>query len=191
VKSHRHILAFVLACVCVLPSFNTLKAQSSKPLVEGVEVLGNRRLTLSEILSHIKTRPGETFSQELCERDLNALLALGLFDKLKTRVIAETGVRGGVVVIFEVVELPLIIDVKVTNLRGVDEPTVLKRFKEKDVNLVKGGVYDSVKLIVAERVLKEILDAHGWPNTAVDVRTGPDSSAMYLSLIFNVTYENN
>jgi outer membrane protein assembly factor BamA len=172
-----------------LSAFNTLKAQSSKPLVEGVEVVGNRRLTLREILSHIKTRPGEPISQELCERDLNALLALGLFDKLKTRVIAETGVRGGVVVIFEVVELTLVSDVKVTNLRGVDEPTVLKRFKEKDVNLVKGGVYDRVKLIAAERALKELLDAHGWPNTTIDVRTGPESSAMYSSLIFNINYE--
>jgi outer membrane protein assembly factor BamA len=191
VKSHRHILAFVAACVCVLPAFNTLKAQSSRPLVEGVEVVGNRRLTFSEILSHTKTRPGEPFSQELCERDLNALFELGLFDKLKTRVITDTGVRGGVVVIFEVVELPLVTDVKVTNLRGVDETAVLKRSKEKDVNLVKGGVYDPVKLLAAERALKELLNAHGWPNITVDVRKETDGSLMYLSIIFNVTYEND
>ena len=187
-KSHRHILAFVAAWVCVLLAFNTLSAQRSTPLVEGVEVVGNRRLALKEILSHIKTRPGEPFSAELCERDLNALFATGLFDKLRTRVISESGVRGGVVVIFEVAELPLVADVKVKNLRGLDEATVLQRFREKDVNLFKGGVYDPVKITSAQRVLKELLEAHGWPNTTIRLQWEVPSS-MYCSVTFNVEYE--
>ena len=188
-KSHRHILAFVVACVCVVPAFNTLKAQSSNPLVEGVEVVGNRRLTSKEILSHIKTRPGEPVSQELCERDLNALFATGLFDKLKTRVISESGVRGGVVVIFEVVELPLVSDIRVTNLRSLDEAAVLQRFRDKDVNLIKGMVYDPVKITAAQRILKELLEAHGWPNTTITVQSETAGSGMYRSLTFNVAYE--
>ena len=188
-RIHRHILVFVAACVCILLAFNALKAQGSTTLVEGVEVVGNRRLTLKQILSLIKTRPGEPFSQELCERDLNALFATGLFDKLRTRVISESGVRGGVVIIFEVVELPLVSDIKVTNLRGVDEDVVLQRFREKDVNLVKGGVYDPPKVVAAQRVLKELLEARGWPNTTITELTEDAGSGMYLLVTFNVAYE--
>jgi outer membrane protein assembly factor BamA len=150
--------------------------------------VGHRRLTLKEILTHIKTRPGEPFSQELCERDLNALFATGLFDKLKTRVISESGVRGGVVIIFEVVELPLVSDIKVKNLRSLDEAAVLQRFREKDVNLVKGMVYDSVKIATAQRVLKELLEAHGWPNTTITL-TWEVPSSMYCLLTLNVVYD--
>ena len=176
------------AIVLVLASTYTVRAQRSQPLVEAVEVVGNRRLTWEEILSHIKMRPGDTFNREQCERDFNALLALGLFDKLKTRVISEAGVRGGVNVIFEVVELPLVVDIKFRNLRTLDESTVLQRFREKDVNLVKGGVYDPVKLTSAQRVLKELLEARGWPNTTITLQWEVPS-AMYCSVTFNVEYE--
>lgn len=186
----RDILGVVVLAASVLfvPSVNTVHAQRSQPLVESVEVVGNRRLTLKEILAHIKTRPGEPLSQELFERDLDALFATGLFDRLKTRVISESGVRGGVVVIFEVVELPLVSDIKVANLRSLDEATVLQRFREKDVNLVKGMVYDPVKITAAQRILKELLEASGWPNTTITVKWEVPSS-MYCVLTLNVAYE--
>src|SRR5438309_8678741 len=72
------------------------EAQSSKR-VETVEVVGNRRLSREYILSHIKTRAGETFSAKRSQRDLKEILALGVFDKAKTRIITEQGERGGVV----------------------------------------------------------------------------------------------
>ncbi len=114
---------------------------------------------------------------------------MGLFDKLKTRVVSETGMRGGVNMIFEVVELPLVIDIKFGNLRGLDESEVLQRFREKDVNLVKGGVYDPPKVVAAQRVLKELLEARGWPNTKITGLTEDAGSGMYLLITLNVAYE--
>ena len=188
-NARRYNFAAALAVSALfLFSSNTVQAQRSQPLVEAVDVVGNRRLTSNEILTHIKTRPGEPFSQELCEHDLNALFATGHFDKLKTRVISESGVRGGLVVIFEVVELPLVSDIKVANLRSLDEATVLQRFREKDVNLVKGMVYDPVKIATAQRILKELLEARGWPNTTITVKWEVPSS-MNCVLTFNVAYE--
>jgi len=75
-------------------------------LVESVVVIGNRKLTTNQILSWIRTKPGEEFSFEQVNQDLLSILAKGYFDKIQTRVTAEDGVRGGVVVTFEVVELP-------------------------------------------------------------------------------------
>ncbi|HEY0082825.1 MAG TPA: POTRA domain-containing protein [Pyrinomonadaceae bacterium] len=76
-----------------------------------VEIQGNRRLTDEDILALIKARPGEPFSERQIQNDLQRLMESGVFNKTKTRVITEPGARGGVVVIFEVFELPQILEV--------------------------------------------------------------------------------
>lgn len=78
----------------------------SERLVESIEVIGNRRLTAKEIFSWIQTQPGNPYSENQVKRDFDAILATGYFDKTQTRAIIEDGVRGGVRVIFKVVELP-------------------------------------------------------------------------------------
>ena len=57
-------------------------------------------------MSHLKTRPGESYGQEQITADLQSILMLGFFDRKETRVRVEEGSRGGVNVIFELVELP-------------------------------------------------------------------------------------
>src|SRR6267378_1572735 len=92
-------------------------AQRSSRLVEGVAVIGYRRLSKEDILKHVKTKPGEVYSWKQVQRDLQSVLALGVFDKRETRVLQETGQRGGVVIIFEVVELPRILEISFKGLR--------------------------------------------------------------------------
>jgi TonB family protein len=76
-------------------------------LVEAVELVGNRRLKASEISQHFETKPGEPYDAGQVQHDLASILAMGLFDRNGTRVTLEAGVRGGVVIVFEVQELPL------------------------------------------------------------------------------------
>jgi len=186
-RVRRFATASILFAACFLPSFNTIQAQRSKTLVEAVEVVGNRRLSAKDILAHIKTQPGEPFTFEQCNRDLEELLGLGVFNKLETRVVSEPGVRGGVVVIFEVVELPLLLEVKFSNLRGIDESKVLRVFREKDIHLVKDAVYDPVKVRAARRVLQELLASHGWPNAVVTIRS--EIGGSYVSIQFEISYD--
>ena len=74
-------------------------------LVEGVEITGLRSKSSQEIMAHLKTRAGEPYRQELVTADLQSLLALGFFDKRESRVRIEDGIRGGINVVFELVEL--------------------------------------------------------------------------------------
>src|SRR4051812_30394993 len=69
-------------------------SQQQQVLVESVDVQGNRRLRDEDILYYVQTRPGDVFNQQQVERDLQAILALGFFDKTATRVLTEEGVRG-------------------------------------------------------------------------------------------------
>jgi outer membrane protein insertion porin family len=149
----------------------TARAQNTQQrLVESVDIQGNRRLRDDDLLYYIQTRPGDVFSADQIQRDLQALLALNFFDKTYTRVLTEEGVRGGVNVIFEVRELPIIRDLQFEGLKSVQESDVLKAFRENRVGISKEVVYDPVKARGAVRVLKELLASKGRPNATVEIK---------------------
>lgn len=79
--------------------------QYSPPLVDMVEVAGTRRLRNENILYYVQTRAGDSYNGRQVQRDLQAILALGYFDKTATRVVTRKGERGGVEVTFIVKEL--------------------------------------------------------------------------------------
>ncbi len=76
-------------------------------LIESVELTGLRSKSPQEIMAILKTRAGEAFKDEQVRADLRALLALGFFEPLNTKVRVEEGLRGGVNVVFELSELRL------------------------------------------------------------------------------------
>ncbi|MDQ4120905.1 MAG: hypothetical protein M3209_05620, partial [Acidobacteriota bacterium] len=108
---------------------NTSRQQQTQQLVESVDFQGNRRLRDEDLLYYIQTRPGDQFSPQQIERDLQALLSLNFFDKTETRVLTEEGVRGGVNVIFEVRELPIIRDLQFEGTKAISESDILKAFR--------------------------------------------------------------
>ncbi|HSK71067.1 MAG TPA: POTRA domain-containing protein, partial [Pyrinomonadaceae bacterium] len=126
---------------------DTPKTEITAPqqLVESVDIQGNRRLRDEDLLYYIKTRPGNVYNPQELERDLRELLSLNFFDKTETRVLTEPGVRGGVNVIFEVKELPIIRDLQFEGMDAVPESDILKAFRENRVGISKEAVYDPVK----------------------------------------------
>lgn len=177
----------LIAIGSVLIPVQSAHAQHSNTLVEAVEVIGNRRLTAKEILSNIKTRPGEPFSDKQSQRDLRKLLALGVFDATQTRVMIDPGVRGGFVVIFEVVELPLLLEVKFQGLRGITESEIIEVLRERNIHLVKDAVYDVGKVRIARGVIQQLLSSRGWPDAVITVREEVGST--YASIEFTIRYE--
>src|SRR5437660_1472524 len=141
--------------------------QPQPRVVEDVDIIGNRRLRKEDILYYIQTHPGDVYNEAQIARDLQTILALGFFDKVGTRVTTEDGPRGGVRVIFEVVELPIIRDIQFEGLKSVAESDVLKTFREKRVGVSKEAILDPVKVRNAERAIKEMLASKGHPNAVV------------------------
>ncbi len=163
------------------------KTESTKQqqLIETVDIQGNRRLRDDDLLYYIKTRPGDVFSPQQLERDLKELLSLNFFDKTATKVLTEEGVRGGVNVIFEVKELPLIRDLQFKGLKAITESDILKAFREQRVGISKESIYDPVKLKNATRSVRELLAAKGFPNAKVDVKD-EEVSATSIALTFTI-----
>ncbi len=158
-------------------------------LVESVDIQGNRRLRDEDLLYFIKTRAGDTYSQVQIERDLKELLSLNFFDKVYTRVYTEEGARGGVNVIFEVKELPIIRDLQFTGLSAVPESDVLKAFREGRVNISKEAVYNPVNAQKGVRVIREQLASKGYPNAKVTVKE-EEVSATSVAVTFDVEQGN-
>src|SRR5829696_7669410 len=186
--------AFWLLFLGLLTGFSAMflaparvKAQQTQPqrLVESVDIIGNRRLRKDDILYYIQTRPGDPYSVDQVQRDYQTLLSLTFFDKTATRVLTENGPRGGVNIIFEVKELPVIRDLTFEGLKSVAESDVLKAFRERRVGVSKESIYDPVKVRTAMRVIKELLSAGGHPNATVEERT-EEVSATSLAITFHV-----
>ncbi len=187
---YRGFLLIVLSGIVLLASMiyalpRVLAQQTQQRLVESVDILNNRRLRKDDILYYVQTRPGDPYNEAQVQRDLQAILALGFFDKTATRVLTEEGARGGINVIFEVKELPIIRDLQFEGLKSVAESDVLKAFRERRVGISKESVYDPVKARNAVRVLKELLASKGHPNATVEQKRD-EVSATSTALTFVV-----
>jgi outer membrane protein insertion porin family len=166
-------LIFVSAVIGISTLFinpQPARAQTGQRLVETVDIQGNRRLRDEDILYYVQTRAGDAYNPDQVQRDLLAILALGFFDKTETRVLTEEGARGGVNVIFEVKELPIIRDIQFEGLKSVPESDVLKAFREQRIGVSKESILDQVKIRNASRVIRELLASRGRPNATVEPR---------------------
>lgn len=191
--SYRGFLVFILSGFIGLSAFliSPKNTQAQQPAaqqrtVEDVQVIGNRRLRREDVLYYVQVRPGDPFSEAQIQRDLQTILSLTFFDKVQSRVYTEEGPRGGVVVIFEVKELPIIRDLQFDGLKSVAESDVLKAFRERRVGVSKESIYDPVKARNAVRVIKELLAEGGHPNATVEQRR-EDISQTSIGLTFVIS----
>jgi TonB family protein len=138
-------------------------------IVEAVEIVGNRRITANEIMVLIQTRPGDLCRVQQLKKDLAAIMATGYFDSGDTRVQTENGAGGGVVIVIEVHELPLISEVKFEGLKGVAESVILEALSKEEIDLREGRVYDPVKVKTAISVIRKVLESSGQRDVDVEL----------------------
>ena len=143
-------------------------AAAAGRLVEELDIMGNRRITKEQLLPLIKTRAGDIYNSDQVHKDLMAILATGLFNAMSTRVTIDDAVRGGVRVIFEVMELPLITEIKIEGLKAGDESAVLNELVKQRVNLTVGRPLDLAGLRKATFVIEQFFQAQGWANAKAE-----------------------
>ncbi len=165
------------------------KAIAAQQIVESVDIQGNRRLRDEDLIYYIRTRPGDTYDPAALERDLRELLSLNFFDKSATRVLTTDGVRGGVNVIFEVREWPIIRDLQFVGNKALPESDILKAFREENAGIAKERIYDPVKGRGAIRILRELLASKGYPNSTIVIKE-EEVSATSIALTFEIEQGN-
>lgn len=186
-KPHRLLFntLAITSSIFLFATFHSIEAQQrNQRLVETVDVQGNRRLTDMEILAHVKTRVGETFNSNQVQLDLQSILEMGVFDRVQTRVMTEEGARGGVGVIFEVWELPIIKAIKFEGLRNIEDAEIINLLRQKKINVAAGVVYDPVQIRSAARAIKEFFLSRNWSSVSVTTSLEDvDATSVSLTLI--------
>jgi outer membrane protein insertion porin family len=177
----RTLLAALVLSQLTLPLTGLSRAalargQQPQRLIEDVNITGNRRNRKEDLLYYIQTRPGDAYNEAQVQRDFRTLMDLGFFNRTESRVVTEEGPKGGIIVTFEVKELPIIRDLQFEGLKSVPESDVLKAFRERRIGIQKENASDPVKLNNAVRTIKELLSAKGHPNATVEIRRDEISS---------------
>ncbi len=162
-------------------------AEAAGRLVEEIDIMGNRRMTMQEILAVIKTRPGDPYNATQVEADLDEFLNTGYFDKSATRVTMETAPRGGVRVIFEVRELPLIAEIVFAGVAQFEGPSIIsKEFGLQRVDLRVGRPFDPVNLKKATRAVEGYFQSQGWINVKAEASV-ESLTATEVKIVFKIT----
>lgn len=185
----RYFLASVLAIllsffIWTRPAF-AQNPQAAETFVEEVEIRGNRRIPRESVLYYVQSKPQDKFDMSLAERDLQAIIQMGLFDPLATKLFVEDGSRGGKVIIFQVKEYPIIRSMEYHGMKSITESDVLDKFKEKHIQVGKEQSFDPVKVNGARLIIRELLAEKGHPEADVSVEV-QEISATTVGLVFNV-----
>lgn len=155
-------------------------------VIEDLDIMGNRRFTKTEVLSWIRIRPGDSFSVEKVKQDFNSVLSTGYFDKLYTRVFTEEANRGGVRVVFEVRELPLIFEVKFVGVNESEQASIDEGLRERKMNLRSGAPFDAVQAKMGSNVIEHFLESKRRHDVTVELLV-ENLAADKVSLTFIVT----
>jgi outer membrane protein insertion porin family len=136
--------------------------------IEGIRIVGNRRITESTIRYYIQSREEGVYDERQAFDDYRALLSTNFFEDAKLK---RTEGETGVIIIFEVVERPLIRSIEYEGMKSFKESDVLERFRDMRVGLSLDSPLDPAKLPLARRAIKGILDQNGRPLGRVEVET--------------------
>ncbi len=179
------LILAILSLVSMPPAQAQAPQAGQDVSVEEVEIRGNRRIPKESILYYVQSKPQDRFDVGLAQRDLQAIIQMGLFDPLATKLYVEDGNRGGKIIIFQVKEYPIIRALDYRGLKSATESEVLTRWKEQRVQVSKESQFDPAKANAARLVLRALLAEKGHPDATVSVEV-EDISATTVALIFDV-----
>lgn len=183
---HKKFYKVLTAVTCICFVFvSGAAAQYAGKLVETVDIQGNRRLTDEELLKYVKTRPGDKYEDVRVQQDLQALNQSGQFDPTANRVVVEEGARGGVYIIFEVKELPVVTELHFSGLHYVSEQELLAEFRERKTAIEINEIYSPVKVRKVVGIIREYLATRGYADAQVSVGE-EEVSATSVTLTFRI-----
>ena len=150
--------------------------------VEGIRVIGNRRIPKETVLARMFTHVGNQYDPISVERDFNSLWNTGYFETLR---IEREDSEKGVILNVYVQEKPTIREVNYKGLNSFSVSDVLDRFKKEKVAISVESQFDPTKVKRAEAVLREMLAEHGhqFATIKTEVKNIPPAS---VQVNFNI-----
>lgn len=110
-KTIRGVISFVLIAfifVSMSDAINAAEIEGSTPIIKFLEIKGNKKIEEETIQAKIKSKVGNSFSQQTVQNDIKTLYGLGYFDDIKVEV---ESFEDGIKLIFAIKEKPTIISI--------------------------------------------------------------------------------
>lgn len=178
------MVACALALLCADSAFGqTPEAISTpppaanvvEPNVTEVRIVGNRGVATSKVLNEISTRAGRPFDQVMLEKDMRKLSSKTWFLKVTPHV---EHTAGGVVVVFEVVERPMLEEIKYLGNVQIKTKTLANQ-----TELKRGDALDLYAIEEGKRKIEEYYKEKGYSHARVTILEGTkprDRRVIYL-----------
>lgn len=145
------------------------------PLVVDVVIRGNETVPESQIIALLRTRKDRYFDPETVQADVRRLVTQGKFRDVRTH---TQHVPGGVVVTFEVFEVPTIRYVKFLGNRAISDKALLRQ-----TGLKVGDALNHFSVQEGRRKLEEFYHSKGFSRAQVSIFEGDqptDRGVVYL-----------
>ncbi|MDX2115692.1 MAG: BamA/TamA family outer membrane protein [Planctomycetota bacterium] len=135
-------------------------------MVREIRFEGLNRVTRTFVDNQLRTMPGLPLSWETVREDLRRLERLGEFRDIQADVLVDPDLN--VVVLFRVVEAPIVNDVAVTGNRQVNDQDIQEAVGSF-VSLIRGIPIDDYQIGRAQRAIEELYRNKGFYLVKVDV----------------------
>ena len=149
--------------------FSGLGFAQEGEIVQSIRVQGNKRVDDSTILYYIKTEIGKPLSRQQIRKDIEKIYDLGQFKDIQVDTQSEPG---GLSVIFKVVEIASIGDLKIIGNKVLDSEDILEK-----IGLRRGAVFHDQQVAESIETIDKLYEAKGYffAEAKIETELTPDN----------------
>jgi outer membrane protein insertion porin family len=160
--------------------------QQNMPTIDRIEFQGNRRIRTETLQARIFSRAGDPYNEDALRRDFQALWNTQYFEDVRLEVQDSPTKPNAKIVIFYVVERPIIRRIEYHGIKSITESDILDRFKDRKVGLSVEGQFDPTKIKKAEVAIKDLESEHGHQFAVVKPTYERIPSTNAVKLVFTI-----
>jgi outer membrane protein insertion porin family len=166
--SVRKFLLSIWIVLCFL-LFSALVHAQEGEIVQSIKVQGNKRVDDSTILYYIKTEIGDPLSRIQIRKDIEEIYDLGQFKDIQ---VETDNVTDGVSVVFKVVEIPSIGDIKITGNDKIDSEDITEQ-----IGLKRGAAFHDQNVASSIEAINKLYATKGFffAQTKIETEVTPDN----------------
>ena len=152
------------------------KPQLLNSTVSGIDIQGNKEITSDKILDAVKSRIGDSLSQEKVNVDIKSISSMGFFEDVKADFVKE---KGGTRIVFTIKENPAIKDISFEGVSIYTKDSLIKVMTSKQGNMMNfKDLQEDIKAI------DDLYHKDGYVlERVVDVTTDPVTKILKVKVI--------
>ncbi|MFQ5719053.1 MAG: outer membrane protein assembly factor [Acidobacteriota bacterium] len=166
----KSVLLFWLGAALAAAAMAQAVSPDATPIIVDVRVEGNRRISDAAFFRLTSLRSKQDYDEAAIRRQFRALWASGVFDDLWVETIDAPG---GKVVVFHVVERPVVLKVSFSKSAVVSQSAIDDRLRERSLSVSLNQPLDRAQIRSVEEAVKRLHEEKGFLGTTVKAQITP------------------